>query len=294
MPYLPETVGSILGQTYKDFTFIIVDDGSTDETGAYLQSLNDDRIVLIHQANAGQAAALNLALRRCQTEYAAITDADDISLPDRLRSQVEYLDSHPDVLLLGTQIQFIVGETIQAAFRVPTEHREIEQKFLQGQAGMCHSSLMIRVAAARAAGFHPGGAIVEDIEFCLRVCELGRVANLDKLLVSYRIHTSSICVTKSLGLVRANHFASHRAACRRNGVPEPSFDAFVRAASRIDRFRWFIEAQALVLYRTGRVRFATGNRFEGMIRLTLAGLCQPLPAARRAASVIRTSLTNNN
>ena len=286
MPYLPEAVESILNQTYKDFTFIIVDDGSTDETGAYLQSLNDDRIVLIHQANAGQGAARNLALNHCQTEYAAIMDADDISLPDRLFSQIEYLDAHPEVVVLGTQIQFIVGKTIQRAFRVPAEHREIERRFLQGQAGMCHSSMMMRLAAARAAGFYPEGMIGEDMEFCLRLCELGCAANIDKVLVSYRLHTSSICVSKSRDLIRANHFASHRAFCRRNRIPEPIYDAFLREASWIDSWRWSMEAHALTQYRTGRIRIATGNPIAGYARLVLSGLFRPSYAVRRAAQLV--------
>ncbi len=293
MPYLPEAVESILSQTFKDFTFVIVDDGSTDGTRTYLQSLRDDRIVLFHQANAGQAAALNFALNHCQTEYVARMDADDLSLPDRLLSQVEYLDVHPDVAVVGTQIRFIVNGTIQQAFCAPTEHREIEKRFLQGQAGMCHSSIMMRLSSARAADFYPEGILGEDMGFCLRLCELGRTANLDKILVSYRIHASSICVTKSEELIRANHFASHRAICRRDGLPEPSFDAFLRNASWIDRLRWSVEAQALLLYRTGRVRIATGHPVDGHVRLILSGLCRPLASARRASSMIRDSLKSS-
>lgn len=266
---------------------MIVDDGSTDETGAYLQSINDDRIVLIRQANAGQAAAANLALHHCQTEYAARMDADDIALPDRLRFQIEYLDAHPDVVVLGTQIEFIVGQTIQKAFRAPAEHRDIERRFLQGQAGMCHSSLMMRVAAIRAAGYYPEGVIGEDNDLCLRLCELGRAANIDKVLVRYRLHASSICVSKSRELIRANHFASHRAVCRRNGIPEPVFGAFLRDASRMDRWRWSMEAQALTQYRTGRIRIATNHPLEGIARLAIAGLCQPLVGAHRVVSMIR-------
>lgn len=290
MPYLPDTVESILAQTFKDFTFIIVDDGSTDGTAAYLRSLKDERIRWIQQANAGQGAARNVGFSHCQTEYAAITDADDISHPDRLQIQVEYLDAHPDVVLVGTQIHFLVGATIQKAYRVPLEHAEIERKFLQGQAGMCHSSLTLRVASAGAVGFYPERAVGEDIEFCLRMCEQGRIANIDKVLVQYRIHGSATSVTKSAELVRALHFACHKVICRRTGLPELSMDAFLRSASWTDRWRWLLEAKALIQVRKGRIDIAAGRQIEGSARLALAALCRPFQAARRAASMILNKL----
>lgn len=288
MPYLPETVESILGQSFQDFTFIIVDDGSTDGTAAYLESLTDERIQLIHQSNMGQGAARNAGLNQCQTEYAAITDADDISLPDRLQREVDYLDGHPDVVLLGTQVHYRVGTTIQKAFRVPLVHEEIEQQLLRGGAAMCHSSLMMRTTFARAAGCYPQRAVAEDIEFCLRMCELGRVANIDEVLIQYRIHPSATTITKSTELARALQFACHSAICRRAGLPEPSMDAFLRNASWIDRCRWMLEANALIQFRKSRIAIAEDRRIEGLARLTLAGFCRPFQGARRIVSLLST------
>ncbi len=104
MPYLPKAVESILGQSFNDFTFIIVNDGSTDDSRHYLDTLRDPRIVLLNQENAGQGAARNAALQRCQSEYVAVMDQDDVSITDRLASQLSYLDAHPEVVILGTQI----------------------------------------------------------------------------------------------------------------------------------------------------------------------------------------------
>jgi glycosyltransferase involved in cell wall biosynthesis len=119
MPYLPDAVESILRQTYADFTFIIVNDGSTDGTKEYLSSLSDPRILLINQANEGLGASLNTGLRKCQTEYVARMDADDISIPDRFFSQLEYLDAHPEVVMVGTQIEFLIGKVAQKALAAP-------------------------------------------------------------------------------------------------------------------------------------------------------------------------------
>lgn len=125
MPHLPSAVESILRQSFTDFAFVIVNDGSTDESRQYLNSLQDSRIEVINQANGGQGAARNAALRRSHSEYVALMDADDISLPDRFRSQLEYLESHPGVVILGTQFEFLVGTVPQGAPAVPWTTTEL-------------------------------------------------------------------------------------------------------------------------------------------------------------------------
>src|SRR5690242_20301826 len=92
MPYLPEALRSILSQSYDHFTLIVVNDGSTDGSAEYLNRTQDTRLrVLSFPVCRGQGAARNAAAELCETEYIAFMDADDISLRDRLRKQVEYL-----------------------------------------------------------------------------------------------------------------------------------------------------------------------------------------------------------
>lgn len=121
MPYLPQAVESILGQSFTDFTFIIVNDGSTDGTGEYLSSLTDPRIEIANQVNAGQGASLNAGLQRCKSEFIAYMDADDNSMPDRLRQQLEFMEANPQIVMLGTQIEFLVGAVVQKS--VEGSHR---------------------------------------------------------------------------------------------------------------------------------------------------------------------------
>src|SRR3989442_874819 len=105
--YVTEAIDSILQQTFEDFEFIIVDDGSTDRTPSILHSFasKDGRIRLYQQGNAGLVASLNCCFRLATAPYIARMDADDISLPERLRAQFEYLGNHRDVGILGTWIQ---------------------------------------------------------------------------------------------------------------------------------------------------------------------------------------------
>jgi glycosyltransferase involved in cell wall biosynthesis len=83
MPYLTEAIDSVLNQTLKDWELLIIDDGSKDDSAAYLDSLTDPRIRVVHQANRGLAGALNRGLELCETEFLGRLDADDVALPTR-------------------------------------------------------------------------------------------------------------------------------------------------------------------------------------------------------------------
>jgi len=108
-PFVEQATHSILDQTLGDFEFIIVNDGSTDGSKAILERLaaEDDRIRLVHQANAGVSAAANRGLDMARGRYIARMDADDISHPERFEHQVAYLDAHPQIGVLGTQVQYV-------------------------------------------------------------------------------------------------------------------------------------------------------------------------------------------
>jgi glycosyltransferase involved in cell wall biosynthesis len=289
MPFLPDAVESILHQSFTDFTFIIVNDGSTDKSKDYLSALQDPRIVVIHQANAGQGAARNVALRRCKSEYAALMDADDISKPDRLREQMEYLDSHPDTVMVGTQIEFLIGNVAQRALGIPVDHDEIEARLLKGRAGLCNPSLMFRTAPALDCLDYPAGLVGEDIDFGLQMCERGRVANLDRVLFQYRLQSGQSSMTKSKAAVRMSCYAAYRASFRRNGLPSPSVEEFIRSSSLVSRWQWSFGAWELIQYRKGRIQMASGHPLSGALRLALLGLCRPFAAINHISRSIGTA-----
>src|SRR3990167_10971452 len=95
MPFLKEAVASILKQTYRNFEFIIVDDGSRDKSWEYLKSLKDTRIKLLKNGrNLGLAASLNKALKKAKGDFIARMDADDVSFPQRLETQIKFLEKN--------------------------------------------------------------------------------------------------------------------------------------------------------------------------------------------------------
>lgn len=98
--FIKECIDSILAQTYKDWELIIVDDGSTDNTINIIKSYNDNRIKIYSQSHLGIVDALNFGLSKCTGDYIARMDSDDIMLPNRLREQVKFLDTHPEYTMI--------------------------------------------------------------------------------------------------------------------------------------------------------------------------------------------------
>src|ERR1700755_1199399 len=100
--YIAEAIASVLQQTYANFELVIVNDGSTDGTRNIIKTFRDPRIKLIDQANMGVAAALNTGLGHARAPYIARFDADDICYPERLEKQLDFLQSNPDYILVGS------------------------------------------------------------------------------------------------------------------------------------------------------------------------------------------------
>ncbi len=126
MPFLSKAVDSILNQTFEDIICLIIDDGSTDGSIEYLNSLDDVRVRIIHLKNKGIGASLNIGLSHCETEFLARMDADDIAPRKRLETQLAYLSTHEDVGLLGTQIAYL-GRGGRSGFpsSLPLKHEAI-------------------------------------------------------------------------------------------------------------------------------------------------------------------------
>lgn len=110
--YLSEAVNSILNQTFDDFEFIIIDDCSNEETRMFLESIDDSRVIVKRNpTNYGITKSLNIGFEIASGKYIARMDSDDISLPNRIEKQVEYMESNPDVIVCGCGIKFFSNST---------------------------------------------------------------------------------------------------------------------------------------------------------------------------------------
>jgi glycosyltransferase involved in cell wall biosynthesis len=193
--YVAEAVESILAQSFSDFELIIVDDGSTDGSLRILRrfAARDPRVRLVSRENRGLVATLNEMIAMARGELLARMDADDISLPDRLALQVDYLRNHPDVVCVGGgQIWIDDGGFAFHEFQFPCGDAEIQELLLNGVTSLVHPSVMMRRGAVLdVGGYDPEMKEGEDFDLWLRLGERGRLANLEQVIIKYRIHDRS-------------------------------------------------------------------------------------------------------
>ena len=190
-----DAVESILHQTFGDFEFIIVDDGSTDSTEEILREYAalDGRIKLYNQGNCGLIASLNRYCRVANGKYIARMDADDISLPARLEKQFRYLEAHSEVGVLGTWIQDVdSNRTPIIEWPVPADPVVVRWFLFFGNC-IAHPSVMMRRELLDRLGYYRPNAIhVEDYDLWIRAAEVTGVANLPEVLLQYRVSADSV------------------------------------------------------------------------------------------------------
>lgn len=235
-PFLREAIDSVLCQTFKDFEFLIIDDGSTDATGEILAAYIDPRIRVVRLVkNSGLVAALNLGIDESRSELIARMDGDDICEPQRLELQVAFLRRHPQVLLLGTGLVRISadGRPFERVVN-PTDDAVLQERLLDGSQ-FCHPSVMMRTDVVRRLGGYRdvGKGPAEDYDLWLRIAEQGQVANLPEVLLRYRIHESQTSVGKLVRQRQTAQFYKILALQRRAGERE-DVDA-AQSASNVDR-----------------------------------------------------------
>lgn len=196
--FIEQAVQSILDQTYRNFELMIIDDGSTDRTSAILDQFHDSRIRRMRNTeNVGLIRSLNSAAQEAQGTYLARMDADDISLPVRFAAQVEFLETHPEIGVLGTALEQIDSHgRIISTLRLPHTHERIFWIFFFDTA-IVHATVMMRSAIFRSAGgYNDTFAHVEDTELWSRLLFTTRFANLQEVLYKRQLHNRSVGSTQ--------------------------------------------------------------------------------------------------
>ena len=221
--FLAEAVESILAQTFTDFEFVILDFGSTDRSKAIASSYaaRDNRIRLHEVPNCGLAEARNAACFLAEGQYIAIQDADDMSVPDRLLRQVEFMEKHQDFGLLGGAAEWVDSQAKSLwTLTFPTEDCEIRSA-LSTRCPFSQTAVLLRREAFLAVGgYRAAFAPSEDYDLWLRISEHFRCANLKEVVVKYRIHPQQASVARRKVQTLCAVAARASAACRKNGSPD--------------------------------------------------------------------------
>lgn len=198
--YLREALMSIIKQSYHNLEIIVVDDGSTDGTTAILQSLakRDARLSIItHKHNQGIVRSLNQGFTRAHGKYIARMDADDISLPERIATQVAYLEGHPAVGVCGAWIS--VFGTQKYVWQTPIDSAAIKLRLFT-ECALAHPTVMLRrdLIAKSHQVYDPTYQYVEDYKLWVELSQQTEFHNLPQVLLEYRTHKAQI------GAERAN------------------------------------------------------------------------------------------
>lgn len=193
--YVGAAIESILNQTFSDFEFIIINDGSTDDTANIIKKYadQDKRIRFIdNHENRGFIARLNDCLDLARGKYVAKMDSDDISLPERLAKQVNFLDAHPDVGMVGCGLQkFGTSEKID----IRPAHVGVMDFMYE-----CVTTVFMArrdIIEYHHLRFDSNYFAAEDMEFYSRFARVAKIVNLQEVLYMYRYHGNNVSVRQS-------------------------------------------------------------------------------------------------
>lgn len=214
--YLGEAIESILNQSFKDFEFLIFNDGSTDATKEIIDRYNDSRIIAYHSdVNKGYVHWLNEGIKQAKGQYIARMDADDISLPERFQLQWDFMESHLEVGVCGGQIVTI---GTNKPIRKPLTDDEIRWWFFKGNP-LAHPSVMIRKSVIDSSNIQYDTTLrpAEDYDMWWRLAMQTKLANLNDIILKYRYHSSQES-TASADIQNMHHQHSFLSFCSCLGI----------------------------------------------------------------------------
>jgi hypothetical protein len=198
--FLHEAINSILAQTFTNFEFLIIDDGSTDRSLDIIDSYNDPRIRMeYNNNNLGLVATLNRGIDLSLGTYIARMDCDDVSLPTRLEKQVAFMDEHPEVGVCSAWVK-VIGNASQSVWNYPLEP-EVLKCWLLFESVLPHPAAILRTKTFRERNLYYNSSFphAEDYELWVRAAKKMSLMNIGEVLLLYRLHENNVGLVYSEG-----------------------------------------------------------------------------------------------
>lgn len=207
--YLREAIESILNQTFTDFEFIIIDDGSSDHSQDIVKYYSDPRIrFYINEQNMGIAATLNRGLELATGEYIARMDSDDISLPERFEKQVSYMDVHQKVAVCATGIRLFGAQNGERVFSATHAQLKVDLLF---NSCFAHPTVMMRRSVVGCKfKYNEAFSAMEDYALWVEVSREHELASIDDVLLMYRVHPSQVTQNRPKEYLEQEKLLKHR------------------------------------------------------------------------------------
>lgn len=196
--YLKEAIDSILNQSYKNIELLVINDGSTDSTRDIILSYSDPRVRYFeNNPNKGIVKSRNIGIENAKGKYIATLDSDDVALPDRIKTQVTFLEKNPEYGMCGSYYQEInnTGEVLRKKTTYPSNDKDA-RTFLTIANCFCASAIMVRADLAKELKYREGYDIVEDYELWYRISKRAKVTNLPVYATYYRVHGNNVTITR--------------------------------------------------------------------------------------------------
>jgi len=209
--FLDETILSVRKQSFSDFEFIIVNDYSADSSWEIIacHAAQDNRIIAVNnETNLGSLASRNKALAYARGKYIAVLDSDDVCLPNRFKTQYEYLQSHPDIALIGAGAEIINEDSQIIGHKHPSTDADNMKYLLLLRNPIIHSSVMLRKPAMDIVGRYNSNYLhAEDYQLYVSLVSAHyRIANLPQVLIKYRYSSQGLSIspkTRAVSLANA-------------------------------------------------------------------------------------------
>lgn len=202
--YLRQAIDSILCQTYSNFEFIIIDDCSTDNSVAVIESYTDERIRLFkNQINLGLTKSLNIALKKCNGEYIARMDSDDVSESNRFEKQIGYLQEHPNILVCGTWIRLIgdwrsFHSNEYLCREIPDRETFSIMQLFSNTPNIVHPTAMFnrKMLSENDITYNENYIYAQDYRMWISCNNCAECAIMPEVLLDYRVHTNAISLSR--------------------------------------------------------------------------------------------------